>query len=267
MAGDWIKWVKGLDERREVLAIARALRLDAWFVATACMKIWSWADDNTTTGHIAGATIEDIDRLVRIPGFGSVLATVGWLDVRNDGIQFPRWERHNSQSAKKRALDSERKSAKRRQNVRQMSASKADTSSLLSSTPVSPSGETKRNGHSAFIRPTVEEVRSYCAERGNQVDAQQFVDFYESKGWKVGDQSMKDWKAAVRTWEKREQQTSLFGKTNGNGREQERIDRSFGAIDRAVAAGLGRVIETTGSPQANGGANGTPGLGLVRRFG
>ena len=62
-------------------------------------------------------------------------------------------------------------------------------------------------------RPTVEEVASYCRERGNRVDAERFVDFYASKGWKVGNQPMKDWKACVRTWEKREdkpKQTSRF---------------------------------------------------------
>lgn len=50
-------------------------------------------------------------------------------------------------------------------------------------------------------RPTVEEVTAYCSERGNSVDPQAFVDFYESKGWLVGKSPMKDWKAAVRTWE------------------------------------------------------------------
>ena len=62
-------------------------------------------------------------------------------------------------------------------------------------------------------RPTVEEVAAYCRERGNRVDAERFVDFYASKGWKVGNQPMKDWKACVRTWEKREdkpKQTSRF---------------------------------------------------------
>ncbi len=55
-----------------------------------------------------------------------------------------------------------------------------------------------------FRKPKVEEVNAYCNERGNYVDAQQFVDFYESKGWKVGNSPMKDWKAAVRTWEQRD---------------------------------------------------------------
>jgi hypothetical protein len=52
-----------------------------------------------------------------------------------------------------------------------------------------------------FTPPTVEQVQAYCKERGNAVDPQRFVDFYTAKGWRVGNQAMKDWKAAVRTWE------------------------------------------------------------------
>lgn len=55
-----------------------------------------------------------------------------------------------------------------------------------------------------FIRPTVEDVRAYCSERGNRVSAEAFCDFYDSKGWRVGSSPMKDWRAAVRTWEKRD---------------------------------------------------------------
>jgi hypothetical protein len=55
-----------------------------------------------------------------------------------------------------------------------------------------------------FQKPSVEEIRQYCQERGNSVDPEQFYDFYEAKGWMVGKSHMKDWKASVRTWEKRE---------------------------------------------------------------
>lgn len=54
-----------------------------------------------------------------------------------------------------------------------------------------------------FIPPSVSEVRAYCQEKGYKIDADQFIDFYESKGWMVGKNKMKDWKAAVRTWTKR----------------------------------------------------------------
>jgi len=53
-----------------------------------------------------------------------------------------------------------------------------------------------------FTPPTLEEVKAYCSERGNQVDAERFVDYYTANGWKVGKNPMKDWKAAVRTWER-----------------------------------------------------------------
>ena len=65
-----------------------------------------------------------------------------------------------------------------------------------------------------FAPPTLDEVTAYCLERGNAVDPQRFVSFYESNGWKVGKNPMKDWKAAVRTWERddrpKQEQTKSF---------------------------------------------------------
>ena len=55
-----------------------------------------------------------------------------------------------------------------------------------------------------FTKPTIDEIQDYCIERNNNVNAEQFFDYYESNGWKVGKNSMKDWKAAVRTWERSE---------------------------------------------------------------
>lgn len=52
-----------------------------------------------------------------------------------------------------------------------------------------------------FTVPSVDEVESYCNERDNGINPQAFVDFYETRGWKVGKEKMKDWKAAIRTWE------------------------------------------------------------------
>lgn len=60
----------------------------------------------------------------------------------------------------------------------------------------------ERNNMGRFTPPTPDEVKEYCQERGNSVDAQRFVDYYESKGWMIGKNKMKDWRAAVRTWER-----------------------------------------------------------------
>ena len=59
-----------------------------------------------------------------------------------------------------------------------------------------------RKTASRFTPPTLEEVSSYCDERNNGVDAQRFIDYYTSNGWKVGRNAMKDWRAAIRTWER-----------------------------------------------------------------
>ena len=58
---------------------------------------------------------------------------------------------------------------------------------------------------SRFLPPTEEEVKQYCLENGYTLDAQRFVDFYECKGWMVGKNKMKNWKAAVRTWARKDQ--------------------------------------------------------------
>ena len=55
-----------------------------------------------------------------------------------------------------------------------------------------------------FSKPTIEQVKEYCLERKNNVNPEQFIDYYEANGWKVGKNPMKDWKASIRTWERRE---------------------------------------------------------------
>lgn len=57
-----------------------------------------------------------------------------------------------------------------------------------------------------FTPPSLTEVQAYCTERNNKIDAQRFIDFYESKGWLIGKNKMKDWRAAIRNWESRDNQ-------------------------------------------------------------
>ena len=55
-----------------------------------------------------------------------------------------------------------------------------------------------------FKKPSLDQVKKYCIERNNNIDAQAFIDFYDSKGWQIGKETMKSWKACVRTWEGRD---------------------------------------------------------------
>tara|TARA_R110002167_G_scaffold317889_4_gene523503 strand:- start:705 stop:1370 length:666 start_codon:yes stop_codon:yes gene_type:complete len=65
------------------------------------------------------------------------------------------------------------------------------------------------NSRRKLNKPSLEQVREYCKERKNEVDAQQFLNHYESNGWKIGKVTMADWKASVRTWEKNDQKNKI----------------------------------------------------------
>lgn len=94
-----------------------------------------------------------------------------------------------------------------------------------------------------FTPPTVEDVRAYCTERGNNVDPERFVDFYTAKGWRVGNQAMKDWKAAVRTWErggnnapaKRQVTAQQYAQRDYAGEQEKAFERMVADIQRMQA--------------------------------
>ena len=73
---------------------------------------------------------------------------------------------------------------------------------------------TDSNKKALFKKPTLDEVKNYCILRKNNIEAESFIDFYESKDWLIGKNKMKDWKACVRTWESREKNNP---KTNTKG--------------------------------------------------
>lgn len=113
---DWIKWVKGLSRRREVLVLARKLGISRREAACACMEVWEWADSETHDGHIQGATRDDIDLMLGLPGFAAAFESqeVGWARFNERGITFLRWERNNGESAKKRLVESMKKRRQRK---------------------------------------------------------------------------------------------------------------------------------------------------------
>ena len=97
-----------------------------------------------------------------------------------------------------------------------------------------------------FTKPTVEEIRAYCRERGNGIDPQRFFDFYEAKGWRIGNQPMQDWQAAIRTWEGREQGNARAqGSTNPfrNMLIQEEIDNGQTGNDANSGDSAGGIPE------------------------
>ena len=75
------------------------------------------------------------------------------------------------------------------------------------------------DGVSKFVKPTLQEVKAYCIERGNDVDPERFINHYEANGWMVGKNKMKDWRAAVRNWER-----NRASKSAGQVQQEGRLD-------------------------------------------
>ncbi|MCE5269158.1 MAG: hypothetical protein LLG00_14880 [Planctomycetaceae bacterium] len=125
MAGDWIKWTKGLARKKEVLGIAFRLCVPPAHAAGLCMMFWEWLDDNVADAHIdengnANVTLgplhpDFIDSLVCASGFAAALTAEGWLCARSGSLTVPNYCRHNSQTSKDRALTAERVAKSRRQ--------------------------------------------------------------------------------------------------------------------------------------------------------
>ena len=88
--------------------------------------------------------------------------------------------------------------------------------------PITHNQSTKESKQKNFSKPTVAEISQYCQERKNNIDAERFFDYYESKGWKIGNTPMKSWQAAVRTWERNDKSEKSDGLSIG-----EKIERGM----------------------------------------
>ncbi len=122
MAGEWIKWTKGLAQRREVVILASMLQRDRHEIAARLMVLWEWCDDNTADDdadeylnvslNLGGKPFEFLDALLGLPGMAEAMASPGvrWLEARSGGrVVFPKLARHNGTSAKSRAYEAAKK--------------------------------------------------------------------------------------------------------------------------------------------------------------
>ena len=136
----------------------------------------------------------------------SELARIGSVSLYSvDGrpyLCFPKWESHQAVRNKKSKYPAPT------ETCTQLKSIEINCNQLNANVPVIQSNTNPNSNpnnsvrDSRFVPPTVDEVREYCQERNNNVDPQKFVDYYTSKGWKVGREKMVDYKAAIRNWER-----------------------------------------------------------------
>ncbi|GAA4455355.1 hypothetical protein [Novipirellula rosea] len=198
MAGDWLKIETTTPDKPEVFRIADELGIDPDAVVGKLFRVWVWADQQTFDGNASSVTRSLLDRISGVSNFADAMLSCGWLVESEHGLTFPNFDRHNGKTAKTRAL-----TRKRVENHR-------NACSVTSALPEKRRGRedkesSARTGKTVqrFVPPTLDEVRAYCRERSNAIDAEQFVDHYTANGWCQGrGKPIRDWKAAVRTWER-----------------------------------------------------------------
>ena len=149
----------------------------------------------------------------------------GMVEIINGTITIPNWEKHQNVDRLSELREYNRLAQQRSREKRKALADVNDMSMTCQESqdtdididkirldkdkkgrfyPPTVEIDIDKDKRGRFSPPTVEEVADYCKERGNNIDPQAFVDFYTAKGWRVGRDPMKDWKAAVRTWELRD---------------------------------------------------------------
>ena len=117
MAGDWIKICKDTPSKPEVLIIAAKLNIHPDIAFARCFALWTWFDSNTKDGVTNGVTKVTLDALLGRDGLCDALINVGWLIATDENLSLPNFDRHNSETAKTRALGSKRQSKHRDNSV------------------------------------------------------------------------------------------------------------------------------------------------------
>jgi len=123
MAGDWIKVEHTTPDKPEVFTLAELLQIDPDAVTGKLLRLWIWADQQTIDGNARSVTFALLDRIAGQRGFADALVRVGWLQVVDGGVVFSNFERHNGDTAKKRAQGSRRVAKHRSGNAESVTES------------------------------------------------------------------------------------------------------------------------------------------------
>ena len=244
----WIKIVTDIFDDEKILLIEAMPEADS--IITIWFKLLCLAGKQNNSGvFILNDRIPYTDEMFATI-FRRKIATVrlalttfenlGMIEVMNGVVTIPNWCKHQNLDA----IES------RREYMRQYMRGKRDEQKLIaagksnSKPNCKPNSKTKvsnaegdieenrqeekrkegdNTARSRFTPPTLDDVQSYCKERNNRVDAERFIDYYASNGWKVGKNQMKDWRAAVRNWE-RDDKPAPAQRMAKRGTEREIID-------------------------------------------
>lgn len=224
----WIKITTDIFDDEKILLIESLP--DSYAIITVWFKLLCLAGKQNNNGVFMMGRIAYTDKMLATI-FRMKESTVtmalqtfeqfGMVEIVDGVITIPNWEKHQNLDKMQQAREQTRlRVAKHREKQKQLASCNAPCNADVTPTDkdldkdidldkdkslyCGTSAEAPPKKTTTFKPPTVEEVRAYCQERNNSIDPETFVDFYSAKGWMLGKNKMKDWKAAVRTWEKKE---------------------------------------------------------------
>jgi hypothetical protein len=220
----WIELHQSRQRHPKTLRLAAALGISRREACGLLDDLWTWAlDAAQIDGLLLGMSATDIAVALDYPHkqgakLLDAMTLSGYMDVTDGGeYALHDWYDYAGKLNDRRQRDAEYQRKKRTTIVRQ-STDVGTTSERHRAVPYPtvpnrtiPNRTISEGGNGAasprpsparFTPPSLDEVRAYCKERGSRVDPEKWHDFYASKGWMVGKNKMRDWKAAVRTWEK-----------------------------------------------------------------
>jgi len=113
----WIKLETHIFDKLEIFKIAEELNIDPDSVVGKCCRVWSWFDLNTVNGVTPSVTESLLDRYCGIKGFCNAMLKAGWMEKDDTNLYLPNYDRHNSQTAKDRALTAKRVSKHRKNKI------------------------------------------------------------------------------------------------------------------------------------------------------
>lgn len=171
----WLKMGVDLPEKPEVWQIASRCSVDPDAVVGKLLKVWRWFDSHTENGNAVGVTVSIIDHVATATGFGDAMVACGWLEATEDGLSLPKFDRHNGETAKKRALTAKRVGAHRGKGNADSNASRVTESvprvRERSNTPIAPKGADGNDSSKAKSgkRMTWLEFAAACADAGEDL--------------------------------------------------------------------------------------------------
>lgn len=214
MAGEWIKVGHATPDKPEVMQIATTLSIEPEQVMGHLLRVWIWADQQSLNGHALNVTENDVDRISRHAGVASAMRKVGWLRGENGALSFPKFDRHNGESSKKRALAAERKRKERSRSERDDGVTRGEerrsnTSPLENKEGVEGKEGAGRKGagHVLDVTELPPEWRDFCKRERPDLNPDlvwsMFADHWRAnRNRPEGKKS--DWMAAWRNWVRKE---------------------------------------------------------------